>query len=477
MTPTIAEAAERIRRSELSPVDLLESCLARIEKYDGGVHAFHHLMTDRARASAKAAAEEIKAGRYRGPLHGIPLGFKDVIYVAGERTTANSRRLANFLPPHDATVIQRLKEAGSVLVGQLHTFEFAFGGPAFDLPFPPVRNPWDPERWTGAGSSGGSAAAVAAGFCLGALGTDAGGSIRSPASMGGIAGLRPTFGRVSTYGSVPLTFSTETTGPMAWTGEDCALMLQAIAGHDANDPFSAQEPVDDYCSGLGAGVEGLRIGLLKQFYERDYDTDGHIVATTNAVGAKLESLGAKVGEVTTLSSLWDYHAIGRIIFPAEAYSHHEEHLQQHPEDYGELLRNRLMLGSLVRASDYLQAQRLRRRLTVEMQATFEDWDVLLSPGMLLPAPPLAVKQIWPSLNLPMIDMPYSLTGNPSLAICGGFFPDGTPIGVQLAGRYFDEATILKVAHAYERASPWRDRRPDLDRWFAEKRSSASAAAS
>jgi aspartyl-tRNA(Asn)/glutamyl-tRNA(Gln) amidotransferase subunit A len=472
-TLTIAEAAAQIARGDLSPEDLLQQCMQKIRQYDAQVHAFHHVREDEARAAAAVAAREIKRGGYRGPLHGIPIAYKDVVYLAGERVTANSRRLAEFFPTHDSTVIRRLKESGAVLVGSLNTFEFAFGGPAFDLPYPPARNPWNPDRWTGAGSSAGSAAAIASGFCLGALGTDAGGSIRSPASMSGISGIRPTFGRVSTYGSIPLTFSTEAAGPMAWTAKDCALMLQVLAGHDVLDPFSADEPVDDYTSLLGHGIEGLRVGLLTQFYEEDYATDPEIIEAINRVADTLKGLGAKVGNVPSGSSLWDYHAIGRIIIPAEAYAHHEEYLQQHPEKYGELLRNRLMLGALIRASDYLQAQRLRRRLTVEMQALFNDWDVLLSPGMLRPAAPLSIKQIWPSLDLPMIDMPYSLTGNPSIAVCGGFFHDGMPIGVQLAGRYFDEATVLRVADAYEQAAPWRKHRPDLGRVFGKIGAEAS----
>ena len=461
-TLTIAEASAQIATGALSSADLTEVCLARIDHYDGRLLAFHKLFAETARRAAEAADAELKTGKRRGPLHGIPIGFKDVFYVAGEQVTANSRLLRDFRPEQDATVIRRLKEAGAILVGQLNTFEFAFGGPAYDLPFPPARNPWNPERWPGAGSSGGSSVAVAAGFCLGALGTDAGGSIRSPASMSGIAGLKPTLGRVSTFGDIPATFSTETAGPMAWTAEDCALMLQVLAGHDAKDATSAAEPVDDYCAHLGDGVEGTRVGIIRQFFERDYDSHPEIIAATNAVGETLAALGADVGEVGGMSSIWDYHAAGRIIFPVEVLANHEENLRERPEEFGQLLRNRAMLGSLVRAVDYIQAQRLRRELVQEMETAFEEWDVLLTPGMLLPPARLEDKQIWPSIDLPMIDVPYSLTGHPSLAICGGFFADGLPIGVQFASRYFDEATILRVAHAYEQATPWRQRRPDLD---------------
>lgn len=460
--PTIAAASAAIAAGELSSVDLTDACLDRIERYDGRLLAFHRVFAEAARNAARAADAELKAGNRRGPLHGIPIGFKDVFYVAGEPVTANSRTLLDFRPEEDATVIARLKAAGAILLGQLNTFEFAFGGPAYDLPFPPARNPWNPERWPGAGSSCGSSVAVAAGFCLGALGSDAGGSIRSPASMSGIAGLKPTLGRVSIHGAIGPTFSTDTAGPMAWTAEDCALMLQALAGYDAKDVMSASEPVDDYGARLNDGVAGLKVGIIRQFFERDYESDPQIIAATNAVGEKLAALGADVGDVDTMSSLWDYHAAGRIIFPAELLAIHEENLRDRPEEFGELLRNRAMLGSLVRAVDYIQAQRLRRELTVEMENAFAEWDVLLTPGMLLPPARLADKQIWPSIDLPMIDVPYSLTGHPSLAVCGGFFADGLPIGVQFAGRYFDEATILRVAHAYERAMPWRERRPDLD---------------
>lgn len=457
--PTIADAAREIRAGRLSPVALTEACLARIDRDEAKVNAFTNLMRDSARADAARAESEIRAGRWRGPLHGIPIGLKDVFYLAGERVTASSKLLLDFYPDGDATVVRLLKEAGAVIMGQLNTFEFAFGGPSFDLPFPPTRNPWGLDRSPG-GSSSGSAAAVAAGFCLGAMGSDAGGSIRSPASLTGIAGIKPTIGRVSATGDIPLTYSHDTCGPMAWTAEDCALMLGIVSGYDPKDAMSADEPVEDYAALLDRPVRGLRVGVIGHFYTTDFAAPPAIAATVERVAKALESQGATIGEVR-LSPLQDYHAAGRMIVPAEAYAIHEEMLRTRTRDYGEALRNRLMVGAMIRAADYIQAQRRRAEFVAEMEAALDRFDILVTAGMLTPQPKLDAPQIFAFLEVPMIDIPFNLTCHPTMSVCGGFFDDGMPIGVQIAGNYWDEATVLRAGHAVERVLGTRDRRPSI----------------
>ena len=458
--PTIAEASRDIAGGAFSPVELTEACLARIDEFDGKVSAFHHVMRDSALETAHQAETEIKAGNHRGPMHGIPIALKAVLDVEGQVTTGNSRRLRDYLPKQDATVVRRLKDAGAVILGHVDTFEFAFGGPAFDVLFPPAHNPWGLDRSTG-GSSSGSGASVAAGFCLGAIGSDAGGSIRQPAGLCGIAGLKPTLGRVSAAGDIPLTFSLDTVGPMCWTAEDCALMLQAIAGHDPRDPLTSSEPVDDYVAGIDKGVAGLKIGMIRHFYENDHRAHDEVIAVVNQAGETLAGLGAEVVAVE-LSNLHEFHAAGRMIVPAEAFAIHEGFLSGSQGDaYGELLRNRLMLGSLIRAVDYIQAQRRRSDFVTELEAVFADYDVLLTADMLVPQPVLADKQVFPFFDVPIIHIPFNLTGHPALSVCAGFFEDGMPISVQIAGRYFDEATVLRVGHAFEQATPWREHRPDF----------------
>jgi len=459
--PTLADAAREIKAGDLSPVALTEACLDRIDRYDGQINAFHHVLADEARRTAAAAESEIRAGNYRGPLHGIPIALKDVFYFKGYKTTASSRVLQDFEADEDATVIKRLKDAGAILIGILDTYEFTFGGrPTFDALYPPARNPWDISKSTG-GSSSGSGAAVAAGFCLGALGSDAGGSIRTPAALNGIAGMKPTYGRVSAYGDIPLSFSFDCVGPMAWTSEDCALMLQALAGHDPKDPTSVDTPVPDYTSGINGDLAGIKIGMLRHFYTDDFDAPLEIVSAIDGVGKTLASLGAEIGEAT-LSPLADWHAVGRIILPAEAFAIHEDNLQNRWEEFGPLARNRMMLGSLVRAVDYIQAQRRRTELAAEMEQAFKRFDIIVTTAMLVPQPPIDDKAPFPYLDAPMIVVPFNLTLHPCHAVRAGFFTDGMPIGAQIAGRHWDEATVLRVAHAFEKAAGLLDRRPVLE---------------
>ena len=457
--PTVARAAAALRSGATTSAALTETCLARIAALDGRLHAFHVVAADEARAAARRADEERARGADRGPLHGIPIALKDVFYWKGRKTTSNSRAMRDFEAEDDATVVTRLKEAGAVLLGQLNTYEFTFGGRPSPALFPPALNPWNPARITG-GSSSGSGAAVAAGLCLGALGTDAGGSIRLPAAFNGVAGLKPTYGRVSACGDMPLTFSFDCVGPMAWTSEDCALMLQPLAGHDPRDPASARVPVPDYAAGLDRGVAGLRVGMIRHFYTRDFAAPAAIAEAVDDVGAVLARLGAEV-ETVELPPLLDWHAVGRVLIPAEAFAIHEERLQTRWEEYGRLARNRLMLGGLFRAVDYVQAQRRRAELLAALEAVFERCDVVVTAGMLTPAPPLDDAEPFPFLDVPTIGVPFNLTASPCHVVRAGFSADGMPIGAQIAGRHWEEATVLRAAHAFETASGLLDRRPPL----------------
>src|SRR3954454_3274352 len=322
---TIAEAAKLIQQRELSPVELVDSRLARIEKFDGKLHSFIRVLADSARAEARAAETEIAAGNYRGPLHGIPLGLKDIYETGGVPTTGHSKVMQDHVPKADAFSVKKLRDAGAVVMGKLATHEFAFGGPSFDLPWAPARNPWDTTRFTG-GSSSGTGASVAAGLVLGGTGSDTGGSIRGPAAFCGLAGIKPTYGLVSRMGILPLAFSLDHAGPLAWTAEDNAIMLQAMAGHDPADPASADHPIPDYRAALQRDANGLRLGLVRHFYERDNEANA---ATCDAIAAAvrtLEGLGCPVREVT-LSPLADWVACGVVIMLCEAYAIHEVKLR------------------------------------------------------------------------------------------------------------------------------------------------------
>ncbi len=456
--PTIAQAGAELRGGGRTSAALTELCLERIAVLDPRINAYHRVMAEEARAQARRADEELGRGLDRGPLHGIPLACKDVFYWKGHKTTSNSWVMLDFEADQDATVIARLKEAGAVLLGQLNTYEFTFGGrPSREPPFPPAMNPWNPDRVTG-GSSSGSGAAVAAGLCVGALGTDAGGSIRLPAAFNGIAGLKPTLGRVSAHGDMPLTYSFDCVGPMAWTSEDCALILQAIAGPDPRDPATADVPVPDYAAALGLGVDGLRIGMIRHFYTDDFAAPPAIVEAVDNVGTVLAGLGAEI-ETVEVSPLIDWHAVGRVLVPAEAFAIHEERLQTQWHLYGRLARNRLMLGSLFRAVDYIQAQRRRTELLAELDAVFARCDAVVTTGMLTPAPPVDDSEPFPYLDVPTIGVPFNLTASPCHVVRAGFFDDGMPIGAQIAGRHWDEATVLRVAHAFETAAGLLGRRP------------------
>ncbi|HTT81640.1 MAG TPA: amidase [Stellaceae bacterium] len=455
----IAAAARLIERRELSPVELLDSRLDRITTLDDKLHSFICVTTDAARAAARAAEAEIAAGRYKGPLHGIPIGLKDIYETAGVATTGHSKIMQDHVPASDAFSVKQLRAAGAIVVGKLATHEFALGGPSFDLPWPPARNPWDPSRFTG-GSSSGTGAAVAAGLVLGGTGSDTGGSIRGPAAYCGLAGIKPTYGLVSRAGILPLAFSLDHAGPLAWTAEDCAIMLQAMAGHDPADPASADRPIPDFRAALAGAVRGLRVGLVRHFYERDNPANDATRAAIEAAVKKLGEIGCAVREVT-LSPLADWSACGMTIMLAEAYAIHEGELKRRFTDYGEMFRDRMVLGALISGADYVQALRRRRELIAELDRAMADLDVLVTASAISEAPPIDEVGKFATFERPSLTIPFNVTGCPAMSVCCGFTGSGLPLSFQIVGKRFQDATVLRLAHAYEQATPWRQRRPPL----------------
>ena len=454
---SLAEASELIRAKELSPVEYTNALLARIERHDGQVSAFITVMPERALASARIAEAEIAAGNWRGPFHGIPYALKDIIDVEGIATTAHSKILTSNAARCHAAVTERLEAAGGVLLGKLSTHEFAIGGPSFDLPWPPARNPWDRDRFCG-GSSSGSGAGLAAGFFPAALGTDTGGSIRNPASMCGITGMKATYGRVSRRGVAPLAYSLDHVGPMTRTVRDNALMLQVIAGHDPADPGSADEKVPDYAAMLGQDVKGLRIGVIRHFYTQDVAGDPEQVSAIDTAIKLLADAGAEVLEIT-VPPLADFSACGQIILSAEAYAVHEQWLQERPQDYGARARERLLSGAALRAVDYLTAVRWRLQLRDRVAAAFADIDLAITASSMDPACRVDDEAALAGNYYRQARMPFNVTGQPALVIPAGFSKSGLPLSMQLVGRPFAEPMLYRVAQFYEDATDWTKHHP------------------
>jgi aspartyl-tRNA(Asn)/glutamyl-tRNA(Gln) amidotransferase subunit A len=361
----------------------------------------------------------------------------------------------DHVPAEDATSVRLLREAGAIFTGKLATWEFAIGGTSFDLPWPPARNPWDITR-DPSGSSSGSGAAVAAGLCLGAMGSDTGGSIRGPAAWCGIAGHKPTYGLVSKAGVLPLSYSLDHAGPMCWTAEDCALMMQALAGYDAADGCSAPVPKPDF-SDTTSSIHGLRVGLVRHFWETDLPCDADVAAATEEAIKVLADLGAVISNVT-IAPFDAYGAAAGQISRAESYSIHEQWLTTTPEKYGAIARQRLSAGAFVRGSDYVNAQRERRHLVLALAETMKNVDILVFPTARKVAPPIGTDR---SLGGAFYNRFCNVTGSPALSVCSGYSDEGLPYAIQFAGRPFEDALVLRVGAAYERAAGWRSRRPAI----------------
>lgn len=455
---TLAQAAELLRTRKLSPLDYVNHQIARIEAYDVQLSAFITPTFDLARQQAKAAEAQIMAGDYRGPMHGVPFGAKDIYETADILTTGGSRTAQHYVPTKDATVVSKLYGAGAVLMGKLNTHEFAHGGPSLDLPWPPVRNPWGLDRFSG-GSSSGSGAAVAAGFVPAALGTDTGGSIRGPASLCGIAGFMPSSGLVSRTGVMPNSFTFDHCGPMAWTVEDCALMLQAIAGHDPKDGNSFAQPIQDYKSQLGGGVKGLRIGVLRHWWEEENPANPeHLQALERAIDI-FKQLGAHVADCR-VRSMQDYMDVKLVIAETEIFAVHQPNLISRPGDFGHDFLSRILPASLFQSVDYLAATREHRRMINEMQPIYEKFDLLLMPTF-GPASPITAHRpitFWQRGNSQVL---ANVSGGPALAVCCGFNTAGLPMGLQLVGAPQADALVLRAGHTYELAAGLRAKRPVL----------------
>jgi aspartyl-tRNA(Asn)/glutamyl-tRNA(Gln) amidotransferase subunit A len=449
----IRELGTRFRKREVSPVELTTALLERIERLDPTLNAFVTVTADRALGEAKAAEAALERGDTR-PLLGIPVGYKDIYDTRGIRTTCGSALREHAVPDADATCVTRLQDAGCTMLGKLITHEFAWGLQCPRDRFKPARNPWNLDHIPG-GSSSGSGAALAAGLCVGALGSDTGGSIRGPASFSGIVGLKPTYGRCSRAGVATLSWTLDHTGPMARSVDDCAHLLQALAGHDPLDPASSRAPVADYVGGIDRPIRGLRVGVPRDYF---FDgADAEVTEAFEAAMATLRGLGADVRDVT-IPSIWDAPSF-MVIMASEAFSYHERDLREHPELYGDLLRERLMSGGLYTGAEYVQAMRLRERLRNEMLDVLRGVDLLATPTSPKPAPTFAT--MWDTtLGFPRSNTPpFNLSGLPTLALPCGFARAGLPLSLQLSGRPFDEATVLRAGHAYERATEWHRRRP------------------
>jgi aspartyl-tRNA(Asn)/glutamyl-tRNA(Gln) amidotransferase subunit A len=453
----IAEASDLLRAKKLSPVELTTALLERIDRLDKDYNAFIAVTPEAALAAARQAEAEIAAGRWRGAFHGIPYALKDIIDVEGLPTTAHSKLLQGVVAAADAPVAARLKAAGGILLGKLSTHEFAIGGPSFDLPWPPARNPWNRDYFAG-GSSSGSGAGLAAGLFPAALGTDTGGSVRNPASQCGITGMKPTYGRVSRRGVLPLAFSLDHVGPMTRDVRDNALMLQVIAGHDPGDPASADEPVPDYAASLGEGVKGLRVGVIRQFYTKDIAAHPEMAAAVEAAARCFAEAGAEIHEIH-LPPLQDLSSCGQVIMLAEAYAVHERWLKERPEDYGARGRERLLAGAGLRAADYIQAVRWRLQLRDAAAAAFRDIDLALTVSSHDPACRIDDDAALATTYSRQARMAFNVTGQPALVIPAGFAASGMPLSVQLVGRPFAEALLYRAAAAYEAATGWTKRHP------------------
>lgn len=456
---TLAALARRLRAGELSPVEAVADALERIERLNPALNAFLDVRAEQ----ALAEAGELTGRKVRGPLHGVPVAVKDVIDVAGERTTAGSRILADAVARRDATVVTRLRAAGAVVVGKLNTHEFAFGATTTSPHFGPARNPWDRERICG-GSSGGSGAAAAAGLVPGTLGTDTAGSVRIPSCLCGVTGLRPSTGRVSNHGLVPVSWTFDTVGPIARTAEDCALLLQAIAGHDPHDPGTVAASVPDYADALGGGVAGLRIGVVSHLLEGAVDP--RVAETVERALDELAALGARVERVDA-AFLRETEVATQLVMLPEAAAAHLPWLRTRLADYGPDVRARLLAGLLLPATAGVTGQRARRRLFGEALRLFERHDLLAAPAMPLTAPRIGeevvsvgAERLPYRLALMPYNSPWACLGLPAASVpCG--LVDGLPVGLALAGRRLAEDTVLRAAHAYQQVTDWHRREPPV----------------
>jgi aspartyl-tRNA(Asn)/glutamyl-tRNA(Gln) amidotransferase subunit A len=453
----LASASQAVQKKKISPVELTEACLARIESVNPAVNAFITVTAESAMAEAKTAEAEIGRGEWRGPLHGIPVAVKDLAETAGVRTTAASAVLEHYVPSEDAEVVRRLRKAGAVLLGKLNLHEFAYGGSGVIGHFGPARNPWNTAHITG-GSSSGSGAAIAAGLCYGAIGTDTAGSIRLPAAYCGIAGLKPTYGLVSTRGIIPLSWSLDHAGPMARTVADIALILPAIAHYDARDIYCQKFPPVYYPSAMEEQCSGLRLGMPPDFWN---DVDDEIGASARAALNELGNITAGVQEIKLSTE------VDRTVVRCEPYVYHQRHLPAHEKEYNAETVRRIRSGTDVTAAQYVEAHRDMLWCRREILEVFEHVDAIVTPTSPVLPPTFAELEAAPDelrrreLLMLRNTRPFNVFGLPALSISCGFSKSGLPIGLQIASAPGAEGQVLALAHAYEKATTWHRQQPDL----------------
>jgi aspartyl-tRNA(Asn)/glutamyl-tRNA(Gln) amidotransferase subunit A len=454
---TLKEASELVRRKAVSPVELTEACLKRISTYNRSLNAFITVTADQAMESARAMEVEQRRGRWRGPLHGIPLALKDNIDTAGIRTTAASELFKERVPSADAEVVRRLKNAGAILLGKTNLHEFAYGGSSSVSYFGPVHNPWAFDRVSG-GSSGGSAAATASELCFGSLGTDTAGSIRIPASYCGIVGFKPSYGRVSNRGVVPLSWTLDHVGPLCRSVEDTAIMLSVIAGYDELEPSSVEMPVPDYRNASTVQVSKLRLGIPRSPFFEGLDAD--IAKAVEAAIALLRKVAPEVSDVTLPAVDISMDEIYARVRGVEAYTYHSRWIAESPEKYQPSTRERVENGARVKAEDYVQARRDIDLLRREINKTFASFDLLITPTM--PTQPVPITQgADPTAVRYRNTVPFDILGVPAISVPCGFTSAGLPVGLEIAGAPFAEPTVFALAQAYERETEWHKRRPKL----------------
>jgi aspartyl-tRNA(Asn)/glutamyl-tRNA(Gln) amidotransferase subunit A len=456
--PTIQQLSRQIRDGSISPVDLTRDCLARIEELNPQLNAFIAVLADSALDQARCAEQEIHGGNYRGPLHGIPIGLKDILDTAGTRTTAASGVFKDRIPTEDAEVVRRLRAAGAIILGKQNLHEFAYGASSMISFFGEIHNTWDTTRLAG-GSSGGSAASVAAGLGFAAVGTDTAGSIRLPAAYCGVVGLKPTYGRVSARGVIPLSWSYDHVGPIANSVYDAALMLQVLAGYDPADPASIDAPVPDFVGAIAQRPSGLRIGVPRAFFFGDLHPE--IAAVIEKAIEIFRELHAEIREVKLEVST------DRTLSSAESYAYHEQFLASSPELYQPATLARIQSGARISASQALRASRDLQASRYAIRKIFEEVDVLLTPTVPIPPPAIADLREHPDTlrqqELMMLrnTRPFNVWGIPTISIPCGFTKDGLPIGLQLAAAHCREEVVLQAAHAYEQATDWHNKMPEL----------------
>ncbi len=463
---TLREASEAVRTRAVSSSALVEAYLERIAAVDAEITSYILVMAEAARAAARRADAEIADGTWRGPLHGLPFAVKDNYNTRGIRTCTNSRLRLDVIPDHDATIIEKLREAGAILLGKLNTWEYGTGMSAVydDLPYPRARNPWDTGRSTG-GSSTGAGAAVPARTAMFAMGSDTGGSVRLPAAACGLQGLKPTYGLVSRHGMLPNCWAFDTVGPLCWNVWDCAAILQVIAGPDPRDPVSAGTP-DDYMARLQDGVAGLTIGLIADGDCDGVHPDDAILANLAEAAKVMQAAGAIVKPVAMPAPFIRYRIVASVINWAESFAIHEADFRARGEQMGQALRDKMMAGLSLPAVDYIAALRDRRVLAEANAALMAEVDLLLLPGAFHVAPPIEDAAKVAAYTADTAMTPFNISGHPTISLCSGFDADGLPTNIQLVGQWFGEATLLRAAFAYEQATDWRRAFPILPKGSA-----------